>query len=66
MASELMIDRAVYLVDDAKRSYRFLRRNPDWEKLSPSLNENNKKRINGYTRTFKDGRKKTFHYAGAR
>lgn len=50
-----MIDRAIYLVDDEKKSYRYLRRNPGWEKLDPGQNETNKKHIDGYTRTFKDG-----------
>lgn len=39
---ELKIDKAVYLVNETK-SYRFLRRNLDWEKLSVEENNRNKK-----------------------
>ena len=59
---ELMIDRAIYLVDNLKKCYSFSRRNPDWRKLSPARNEMNKKQIDGYTRTFRDHRTKTFRY----
>ena len=62
MPRELKIDRAVYLVDDGTRTYRFLRRNPDWEKLDPDENDKNKRQIDGYTRIFTDGRSKTFRY----
>jgi hypothetical protein len=60
MARELKIDRAVYLVDDETKTYRFLRRNPDLEKLDPAENDKNKRQIDGYTRIFRDGRRKTF------
>jgi len=62
MPRELKIDRAVYLVDDEKRIYRFLRRNLSWEKLDPAENSKNKRQIDGYTRIFKDGQRKTFHF----
>ena len=62
MPRELRIDRAVYLVDDKKGTYRFLRRNPNWEKLDPAENEENKRQIDGYSRIFRDGRRKTFRY----
>jgi len=32
---ELVIDRAIYLVNDETKAYRLLRRNPDWKKLNP-------------------------------
>ena len=63
MSRELKIDRAIYLVDDETRTYRFLRRNLDWEKLDPKANDRNKRHIDGYTRIFKDGRKKVFRVA---
>ncbi|OGO33301.1 MAG: hypothetical protein A2Z16_11460 [Chloroflexi bacterium RBG_16_54_18] len=66
MQRELKIDRAVYLVDDETRSYRFLRRNPDWKKLDPATNHEDKRRIDGYTRIFRDGRRKTFRYSKSR
>jgi hypothetical protein len=66
MARELKIDRAVYLVDDETRTYRFLRRNPHWEKLDPAESNHNKRQIDGYTRVFRDGRRKTFRYRRSR
>lgn len=66
MPRELKIDRAVYLVDDETRTYRFLRRNPDWEQLAPAENDENKRQIDGYTRLFRDGRRKTFRYGSGR
>jgi len=62
MPRELKIDRAVYLVDDVTRTYHFLRRNPDWDKLDPAENDRNKRQIDGYTRIFRDGRRKTFRF----
>jgi hypothetical protein len=64
MPSELRIDRAIYLVDHKAKSYRFLRRNPHWRKLDQSQNERNKRTIDGYTRIFRNGRRKTFNYSG--
>lgn len=60
MQRELKIDRALYLVDDASRTYRFLRRNPHWENLSTEENEVNKRQIDGYTRVFRTGKKKAY------
>lgn len=62
MQQELKIDRAIYLVDDETRTYRFLRRNPDWKNLDLSENDANKRQIDEYTRIFRDGRRKTFRY----
>jgi hypothetical protein len=64
MPRELKIDRAIYLADDQTRTYRFLGRNPDWRNLDPEENERNKRHIDGFTRTFRDGRTKTFRYRG--
>jgi hypothetical protein len=66
MPRELKIDRAIYLVDDETRTYRFLRRNPDWEKLAPTENDESKRQIDGYTRLFRDGRSRTFRYGSGR
>jgi SAM-dependent methyltransferase len=60
VARKLKIGRAVYLVDDDRRTYSFLERNPDWARLSPRQNAANKLQIDGYVRLFRDGRKKTF------
>lgn len=62
MPKRLKIDRAIYLVDDKTKTYRLLSRNPEWENLRPQENERNKRLIDGYTRVFKVGRRKTFRY----
>lgn len=59
---ELRIDRAVYLVEDEGRTYRYLRRNLQWRDLDPAENERNKHHLDGYTRIFPDGRTKIFRY----
>jgi hypothetical protein len=60
MAKVLKIDRALYEIDDETKTYRYLARNLDWKDLSEDENERNKKNIEGYTRTFRDGTKKVF------
>lgn len=60
--TELYVDRAVYLVDEATRTYRYLRRNPGWKALGPAENERNKRHLDGYTRIFPDGRGKVFTF----
>ena len=62
MTKILKIDRALYEVDDKTKTYRFLGRNLDWKNLSEDENERNKKHIDGYTRTFRDGTMKVFKY----
>jgi nucleoside-triphosphatase len=62
MDLKLKIDRAIYGVDDATRTYRYLRRNSGWQQLDPEENERNKQRLNGYTRILRDGRRKMFTY----
>ncbi len=57
---ELRIDRAVCLVDDATRTYRYLRRNPAWKDLDPEENQGNKRHLDGYTRIFPDGGTKVY------
>lgn len=59
---ELKVDRAIYLVDNKNHTYRFLRRNSDWQTLDPVENDRNKRRIDGYIRIFRDGTKKTFRF----
>jgi len=56
------VDRAIYLVDDDTKTYTFLERNSDWNKLDPTDNENNEKSIDGYMRIFRDGSKKVFRF----
>ncbi len=60
MKKELKIGRAIYLVDDESKTYRFLRRNPDWKNLDPKENEANKLHIDGYTRIFRNGKKNKY------
>jgi hypothetical protein len=62
MPRTLTIDRAVYLVDDQAMTYRFLRRKPAWARLDREQNTAHKRQIDGYTRIFRDGRRKVFHY----
>ena len=62
VARRLKIDRAVYLVDDSSKTYRFLKRNPGWQSLGSDENQKNKKSIDGYTRIFRDGSKKVFRF----
>ena len=59
---ELRIDRAVYVVDEERKRYRYLRRNHEWRELDPGENERNKRHLDGYTRVFPDGRTKVFRY----
>lgn len=59
LPSELRIDRAIYLVNDEAKTYRYLRRNPEWESLPGEENESNKRAIDGYRRIFRDGQTKT-------
>jgi len=60
--SELEIDRAVYVIDEETKTYRYHRRNPNWRNLDPGENERNKGHLDGYTRIFPDGRRKVFRY----
>ncbi len=62
MKKELNIDRAVYLVDEGTRTYRFVRRNSDWKGLDPDENERNKRHIDGYTRILANGKTRVFRY----
>jgi hypothetical protein len=59
---ELKIDRAVYGVDEATKTYRYLGRNPAWRDLDAEANERNKRHLDGYTRIFPDGRRRVFRY----
>ncbi len=63
MERALKIDKAVYLVDDRTRTYRYLRRNPEWKQLPPGKNETNKQTIEGYMRHFRDGRTRRYKRA---
>lgn len=39
----MRIDRAVYLVDEPTKTYRYLRRNERWRELDSAENERNKR-----------------------
>lgn len=57
---ELRVDRAVYLIDESARTYRYLRRNSDWPDLDPAENARNKRHLTGYTRLFPGGGRRVF------
>jgi hypothetical protein len=59
---ELAVDRAIYLVDRERCTYRYGRRNPGWRQLTAAENERNKRSLDGYTRVFPDGRTAVFHW----
>lgn len=59
---ELKIDRAIYVVDEERKRYRYIGRNHEWRELDPAENERNKRHLDGYTRVFPDGRTKIFRY----
>jgi hypothetical protein len=59
---KVRIDRAIYLVNDSNKTYRFLERNPSWKDLPRHVNRENKKSIDGYARIFRNGGRKTFMY----
>jgi hypothetical protein len=56
---EVPIDTAIYLVDEAERTYRFLRRNSDWRNLGLEESLRNALGLEGYTRTFAAGARKS-------
>lgn len=56
----IFIDKGIYEADDRFKTYRFLKRNPDWKKLIATENEKNKQSIDGYTRIFRNGNRKKF------
>ncbi len=59
------VDRAVYVVDDARKTYWFERRNPRWQDLSPEESARNQRTLEGYTRVFRSGKTRVFHYDDA-
>lgn len=60
MVRELKIDRAIYIVEDEGRTYRFLRRNPQWRLLSAAENEASKRSLEGYSRQLRSGRARVY------
>jgi len=52
--------KALYEVDRRTRTYWFYGRSP--EKVSKEEEEQNKRKIDGFTRLFGDGRAKIFRY----
>jgi hypothetical protein len=60
MIRVIKIDKGIYEVNDEAKTYRFLRRNFEWKQLDENENESNKLSIDGYTRIFRDGRRKQF------
>lgn len=62
MTLTLKIDCALYEVDDAQKIYWYQGRNIDWKKLIREENKTSKKHINGYTRSFPNGKRKVFTF----
>jgi hypothetical protein len=60
MGEILKIGKALYEVDHRTKTYRYFGRNP--EKVSKEEEETNKRKIDGFTRLFRDGRTKIFRY----
>lgn len=60
MSRVIKIDKGFYEVYDENKTYRFLKRNLEWKQLYANENERNKLSIDGYTRIFRDGRRKKF------
>lgn len=58
----LKIDKGIYEADDNTKTYRFLKRNPEWELTGKTENEHNKSSLNGYKRIFRNGKEKIFKY----
>lgn len=64
MTEIVKIGKALYEVDANTKTYCYYGRNPG--KVSKEEEERNKKRLNGYTRIFRDGRTKIFRYMPCR
>ena len=62
---ELAIDRAIYLVDEDTRTYRFVRRNPGPLPDAETSNRH-KRELLGYTRVMSDGTTKPFRFVASR
>jgi len=62
MGEILKIGKALYEVDHRTKTYWFYGRNP--EKVSNEEEEQNKRKIDNFTRIFRDGRRKKFRYQG--
>lgn len=58
MLKILNIGKSVYLVDPEDKSYRLLRRNKDWLKLTKEENKKHKKLISGFTRIYTNDKTK--------
>lgn len=57
---ELEVDRGIYRIDLRRHTYRFVRRNPAWDRVPPERNARNKRQLHGLTRVFRDGTTKVF------
>jgi hypothetical protein len=58
----LKIGKALYEIDRRTKTYWYNGRNP--EKVSPEEEKQNKRKIDNFTRIFRDGRRKKFRYQG--
>ena len=62
MCEILKIGKALYMVDDETKTYRYFGRNPEWKKHTQKEEERNKKHIDGYTRILRNGKTRIFRY----
>jgi hypothetical protein len=62
MFKRLKVDRSIYLVDDDDKSYRYLGRNLNWQKLTVKQSLSNKKYLDGFTRIFGNDKTKLYHF----
>jgi hypothetical protein len=62
MGEILKIGKALYEVDRRTKTYWFYGRNPG--KVSNEEEEQNKRKIDGFTRIFRNGRRKKIRYQG--
>jgi hypothetical protein len=58
MLKTLKIGKSIYLMDNEDKSYRILRRNPDWKKVTFRQSEHDKKLLNGFTRIYTNDKTK--------
>jgi hypothetical protein len=58
---QIPINRSIYLLDDDDKSYRILKRNPGWRKVTLDQNNKNKKLLIGYTRIFTNDKTKQYN-----
>jgi hypothetical protein len=62
---QVIVDRAIYLVDDTHKTYQYYKRNPNLRDVGREESYWNQQAIEGYTRVFRIGKTKVFRYDDA-